>query len=69
MELQQEQIREQQKALWNKVSPGWKTWDRFIMEFMRPMADAIIERLEIKADDIVLDVAAGTGEPGLTIAA
>ena len=68
MELQQEQIREQQKALWNKVSPGWKTWDRFIMEFMRPMADAIIERLEIKADDIVLDVAAGTGEPGLTIA-
>jgi len=69
MELQQEQIREQQKQLWNKVSPGWKKWDQFIMEFLRPMGDAIIERLEIKEDDIVLDIAAGTGEPGLTIAA
>jgi len=69
MELQQEQIREQQKQLWNKVSAGWKKWDQFIMEFLRPMGDAIIDRLEIKEDDIVLDIAAGTGEPGLTIAA
>lgn len=38
------------------------------MEFMRPMGDAIIEQLGITEDDIVLDVAAGTGEPGLTIA-
>src|SRR5258708_35369583 len=69
MELQQEQIREQQKQVWNKVSSGWKKWDAFIMQFMRPIGDAIIERLEIKEDDIVLDIAAGTGEPGLTIAA
>lgn len=69
MGLQQEQIREQQKQLWNNVSPGWKKWDQFIMQFLRPIGDAIIERLEIKEDDIVLDVAAGTGEPGLTIAA
>ncbi len=69
MGLQQEQIREQQKQLWNNVSPGWKKWNQFIMQFLRPMGDAIIERLEIKEDDIVLDVAAGTGEPGLTIAA
>jgi ubiquinone/menaquinone biosynthesis C-methylase UbiE len=69
MELQQEQIREQQKQVWNKVSSGWKKWDEFIMQFLRPMGEAIIERLEIKEDDIVLDVAAGTGEPGLTIAA
>ncbi|HEX3386612.1 MAG TPA: methyltransferase domain-containing protein [Mucilaginibacter sp.] len=69
MQPQQEQIREQQKQVWNKVSAAWKTWDSFIMEFLRPMGDAIIGRLEIKEDDIVLDVAAGTGEPGLTIAA
>lgn len=69
MELQQEQIREQQKQLWNKVSPGWKKWDAFIMEFLRPIGDAIIDQLKIKEDDIVLDVAAGTGEPGLSIAA
>src|SRR5258708_38637430 len=69
MELQQEQIREQQKQVWNKVSSGWKKWDAFIMQFMRPIGDAIIERVEIKEDDIGLDIAAGTGEPGLTISA
>jgi ubiquinone/menaquinone biosynthesis C-methylase UbiE len=68
MHLQQEQIREQQKQAWNKVSPAWKKWDQFIMEFLRPMGDAIVDQLDIKEDDLVLDIAAGTGEPGLTIA-
>ena len=27
MEQQLEEIREQQKASWNKFSPGWKKWD------------------------------------------
>ena len=65
----QEQIQEDQKQRWNNVSSGWRKWDQFIMDFLRPAGNAIIERLEIKEDDIVLDIAAGTGEPGLTIAA
>ncbi|HEY4196965.1 MAG TPA: methyltransferase domain-containing protein [Mucilaginibacter sp.] len=69
MGLQQEQIREEQKQRWNDVSQGWIKWGQFIREFLRPTGEVIIERLEIKEDDIVLDVAAGTGEPGLTIAA
>ena len=68
MEPQLTQIREQQKATWNKFSPGWKKWDDFTMNFLKPMGDAIIEALQIQNDDIVLDVASGTGEPGLTIA-
>lgn len=68
MKLQQEQIHEQQKQVWNKVSAGWKKWDRFIMDFLRPVSDSIIEKLEIEEEDVVLDIAAGTGEPGLTIA-
>ncbi|MFI5161295.1 MAG: class I SAM-dependent methyltransferase [Sphingobacteriales bacterium] len=69
MQQQKEQISEQQKQAWNHVSLAWKKWDQFIMDFLRPMGDAIIERLGINEDDIVLDIAAGTGEPGLTIAA
>ena len=38
------------------------------LEFLKPMGDEIIRTLNIKDDDIVLDVAADTGEPGLTIA-
>lgn len=68
MEPQLTEIREQQKETWNKFSPGWKKWDDFTMNFLKPMGDAIIENLNIKEDDVVLDVACGTGEPGLTIA-
>lgn len=68
MEQQLEQIREQQKETWNKFSSGWKKWDNLAMDFMRPMGDEIIRLLEPKNGNMVLDVASGTGEPGLTIA-
>lgn len=68
MEQQLEQIREQQKESWNKFSPGWKKWDDLMMDFLKPMGDEIIRLLDPKDADVVLDVAAGTGEPGLTIA-
>lgn len=68
MHQQLEQIREQQKESWNKFSPGWKKWDGLFMDFLKPMGDEIIQKLDPKNDDVVLDVAAGTGEPGLTIA-
>jgi len=68
MEQQLVQIREQQKETWSKFSSGWRKWDDFTMEFLKPMGDEIIRSLELKDTDTVLDVAAGTGEPGLTIA-
>jgi ubiquinone/menaquinone biosynthesis C-methylase UbiE len=68
MEQQLELIREQQRATWNKFSAGWKKWDDFTMDFLKPMGEEIIQRLNLKETDTVLDVAAGTGEPGLTIA-
>lgn len=69
MDAQLELIREQQKEVWNKFSPGWKKWDDFTMDFLQPMGDEIIRALELEATDQVLDIAGGTGEPGLSIAA
>lgn len=69
METQLDQIREQQKTTWNKFSPGWRKWDDFTMSWMRPTGEAMIRALELRDTDAVLDIAAGTGEPGLTIAA
>lgn len=68
MKLEIEQIRDQQKETWNRFSSGWKKWDELTMDFLKPMGDEIIRLLNLKNDAIVLDVAAGTGEPGLTIA-
>jgi ubiquinone/menaquinone biosynthesis C-methylase UbiE len=68
MDPQLEQIREQQKESWNRFSPGWRKWDDLTMDFLKPMGDEIIRLLKLKGDELVLDVAAGTGEPGLSIA-
>lgn len=63
-----EQIRDQQRESWNKFSPGWKKWDDMTMNFLKPMGDEIIRLLNVDDNEIILDVATGTGEPGLTIA-
>jgi ubiquinone/menaquinone biosynthesis C-methylase UbiE len=63
-----EKIREQQKESWDKFSPGWKKWDEMTMNFLKPMGEEIIRMLDLKDNDFVLDIATGTGEPGLTIA-
>ena len=68
MEPQLVEIRDQQKASWNKFSAGWKKWDTLMMDFLKPVGDAIIQSIDLKNSDTVLDIAAGTGEPGLTIA-
>ena len=68
MEQQLELISRQQKESWNKFSSGWKKWDVLFMDFLKPMGDEIINMLNPKDTDVILDVASGTGEPGLTIA-
>ncbi len=68
MEQDLEQIRDQQQQSWDKSSESWGKWDVFMMDYMKPLGDAMINALDLKTTDIVLDIAAGTGEPGLTIA-
>jgi ubiquinone/menaquinone biosynthesis C-methylase UbiE len=68
MEQQLGQIRDKQKASWNQFSAGWKKWDGLVMDFVKPVADEIIQLLHPQNNDLILDVASGTGEPGLTIA-
>lgn len=64
-----EAIKEQQKASWNRFAAGWKKWDPVTMEFLQPMKEAIINYLQPKDGQKILDIAAGTGEPALSIGA
>lgn len=68
MQQQLEEIREQQKASWNKFSPGWRKWDELTLDFLRPIGDEMIRMIKPKSNEVILEVAGGTGEPGLTIA-
>src|SRR3954470_14198468 len=61
-----EKIRDEQRARWNKFAPGWKKWDAQMMRFFQPVGDALLAG--IKPGMTVLDVATGTGEPGLSAA-
>jgi ubiquinone/menaquinone biosynthesis C-methylase UbiE len=62
------EIRGQQKESWNKFSVGWEKWDNVIMNFLKPMGQSMIEYLQPQNCKTILDIAAGTGEPGLTMA-
>ena len=62
------EVRDVQRAAWAGLSAGWEKWDSVIMDQLGPVGAAIIERLDIAEDHQHLDIAAGTGEPGLSIA-
>jgi SAM-dependent methyltransferase len=63
-----DEIRDRQRATWAGLSAGWAKWDSVIMDQLRPVSTAIIERLDVAKDQQHLDIASGTGEPGLSIA-
>src|SRR5213595_1463613 len=63
-----DEIRDVQRAAWAGLSGGWEKWDAVIMDQLGPVGTAMIERLDIADDQQHLDIAAGTGEPGLSIA-
>src|SRR5258705_1921342 len=63
-----DEIRDAQRAAWAGLSAGWEKWDSVIMDQLGPVGTAMIERLDIAEDQQHLDIASGTGEPGLTIA-
>jgi SAM-dependent methyltransferase len=63
-----DEIRDVQRATWAGLSAGWEKWDSVIMDQLGPVSTAIVERLGIAGDQQHLDIAAGTGEPGLTVA-
>jgi SAM-dependent methyltransferase len=63
-----DEIRDAQRVAWAGLSAGWEKWDPVIMDQLGPVGTAMIDRLGIADDQQHLDVAAGTGEPGLTVA-
>lgn len=63
-----EQVRESQRATWTHLSSGWRKWEVVIMRQLAPVGEAMIDRLGGGDGHRHLDIAAGTGEPGLTVA-
>jgi len=66
--LSADEIRDAQRATWAGLSGGWEKWDQAIMDQLGPVGTAMIERLDLAEVQQHLDIASGTGEPGLSIA-
>ena len=47
---------------------GWRKWDALNMRLLKPSADAMLTEIPWRRGISILDVACGTGEPGLTAA-
>jgi SAM-dependent methyltransferase len=63
-----DEIRDGQRATWARLSASWEKWEPVIMGHLGPVGEAIVERLDIADDQHHLDIASGTGEPGLRVA-
>jgi SAM-dependent methyltransferase len=63
-----DEIRDAQRTAWAGLAAGWEKWDAVIMDQLRPVGAAIIDGLGITDGQRHLDIASGTGEPGLSIA-
>ena len=63
-----EEIRSAQRAAWAGLAPSWDKWDAVIVDQLRPVGDQMVSALGMRGGARHLDVASGTGEPGLTIA-
>src|SRR3954464_8994571 len=63
-----DEILNRQRETWAALSASWEKWDATIMDQLGPVGTAMIERLDIAEDQQHLDIASGTGEPGLSIA-
>jgi SAM-dependent methyltransferase len=59
---------EKQREDWNLIAPGWKKWDRHLMRWLAPVGERMLDLARLKDGDVVLDVATGSGEPGLSAA-
>src|SRR5258708_4818613 len=59
---------EGQREEWNLIAPGWKKWDSHLMRWLGPVGERMLDLARLKDGDFVLDVATGSGEPGLSAA-
>jgi SAM-dependent methyltransferase len=63
-----EQFKIDQRQRWNSVAAGWKEWWQTTEVAAQKVSDRLVELAEIKANQKILDIATGIGEPALTAA-
>jgi ubiquinone/menaquinone biosynthesis C-methylase UbiE len=68
MEPKLDEARERSRSVWDAMAPGWETGRQDLWEFSRPVSEWLIERLDPRPGQTILDLAAGLGETGFLAA-
>ena len=68
MSAQPEAVRQQSRATWNAVAPGWYTQREELWKASRLVSEWMIRRLDPQPGDTVLELAAGMADTGLMAA-
>src|ERR1019366_579702 len=61
-------VRREQREFWNHAAPGWKQMWTELDRAAHHVSDRLLELARSKVGDRVLDIATGSGEPGIIAA-
>jgi ubiquinone/menaquinone biosynthesis C-methylase UbiE len=68
MSGQHETARQQSRAAWNAVAPGWYARREELWKASRPVSEWMVRKLHPRPGDTVLELAAGLADTGLMAA-
>ena len=63
-----ERVRREQREFWNNAAPGWKQLFVGLDRAAQHVSDRLVDLAGIREGNRVLDLATGSGEPGVTAA-
>lgn len=66
---QSHDLKEQQRALWTENAAPWRRWRREMAQQSAAATELILQMVGVQPGQQVLDLASGTGEPALSLAA
>ena len=68
MKPDSDDIRERSRRVWDAMATGWETRREDLWRFSRPASEWLVERVDPRPGQTILDVAAGVGDTGLLAA-
>ena len=66
--IDSQEIKRQQREDWARAAPSWQKYDESLRRAGEPVTRRLLELARVQRGHRVLDIASGTGEPGLPAA-
>jgi ubiquinone/menaquinone biosynthesis C-methylase UbiE len=68
MEPKREDVRERIRTVWDAMAAGWEASREDLWQISRPVSEWLVERVDPRPGETILDLAAGVGDTGLLAA-